>query len=118
MLALLGPPHRYCDGVSRRSFLQIGGLMLGGLTLPELLRAEQRTGVARSHKAVIFVYLSGGLAHQDSFDLKPDAPTEVRGEFKPIDTNVPGIQICELLPETAKVMDKIALIRSIVGLRD
>src|SRR5438105_2662217 len=106
---------RYCDGLLRRSFLQIGGLVLGGLTLPELLRAEERAGVGRSHKSIIMVYLSGGLAHQDSFDLKPGAPAEIRGEFNPIDTNVPGIQICQLLPGLAAMADKYALVRSIVG---
>lgn len=109
---------RYCDGLSRRSFLQIGGLVLGGLTLPELLRAEERAGIGQSHKSIIMVYLSGGLAHQDSFDLKPDAPAEIRGEFNPIDTSVPGVQICELLPGLAAMADKYALVRSIVGLRD
>src|SRR5438105_8835912 len=118
MLTLLGPRGRFCDGISRRSFLKIGGLAMGGLGLPALLRAEQKAGVRRSHKAVIMVYLSGGLAHQDTFDLKPTAPAEVRGEFKPIATNVPGIQIGELLPRMAKVIDKVALIRSIVGLQD
>ncbi|HTI51987.1 MAG TPA: DUF1501 domain-containing protein [Planctomycetaceae bacterium] len=118
MLTLLGPSHRYCDGLSRRSFLQAGSLLLGGLTLPDLLRAEQRANVAASHKAVIMVYLTGGLAHQDSFDMKPAAPKEARGEFNPIDTNVPGIQICELMPNLAAMADKYSLIRSIVGLRD
>jgi hypothetical protein len=109
---------RYCDGLTRRSFLQAGGLALGGLSLVDILRAQERAGVAKSHKAIIMVYLSGGLAHQDSFDLKPDAPQEVRGEFKPIDTTVPGLQICELLPELAASADKYSLVRSIVGLRD
>src|SRR5947209_9165615 len=118
MLTLLGPRRRYCDGLSRRSFLQVGGLALGGLTLPQLLRAEQRAGRGRSERSVIMVYLSGGLAHQDTFDLKPGAPAEVRGEFRPIATRVPGVQIGELLPRTAAVMDRIALIRSLVGLRD
>src|SRR5436309_3427011 len=126
MLTLFGAGHRYCDGLSRRSFLRIGGLAMGGLGLPELLRAEAATnagagtgtGTGRSHKAVIMVYLSGGLAHQDSFDLKPEAPDEVRGEFKPIDTNVPGVRICELLPNLATCMDKLSVVRSIVGLRD
>ena len=118
MLTIFGPGRRYCDGVSRRSFLKLGGLAMGGLALPQLLRAEEQAGAGRSHKAVIMVYLSGGLAHQDSFDLKPDAPKEVRGEFMPIATNVPGVEIGELLPRTARVMDKVALIRSIVGLRD
>ena len=118
MLTLFGAGRRYCDGVSRRSFLKIGGLAMGGLALPDLLRAEARSGSEGSHKAVIMVYLSGGLSHQDTFDLKPDAPAEIRGEFKPIPTVVPGIQIGELLPEIAKVTDKLAILRSIVGLRD
>src|SRR5438874_12256594 len=118
MLTLLGPRVRFFDGVSRRSFLKIGGLALGGLSLPALLRAEQKAGVRRSHKSVIMVYLSGGLAHQDTFDLKPKAPPEIRGEFKPIDTKVPGMQVCELLPKMAAVMDKVAVIRSLTGLID
>ncbi|HEV3005548.1 MAG TPA: DUF1501 domain-containing protein [Pirellulales bacterium] len=118
MLTLVGEKHRYCDGLTRRGFLQLGGLAMGGLGLPALSRAEEAAGIRRSHKAIIMVYLSGGLAHLDSFDLKPDAPDEVRGEFKPIDTRVPGVQICELLPMTAACLDKICLIRSIVGLRD
>lgn len=118
MLTLLGARSRYCDGVSRRSFLKVGALGLGGLTLPQLLRCEAAGGKGRSHKSVIMVYLSGGLAHQDTFDLKPNAPAEVRGEFKPIASNVSGIQVCELLPRMAKCMDKVALIRSITGLAD
>src|SRR5438270_7526425 len=103
MFAFFGTKSRYFDGLTRRSFLRIGGLAVGGLSLPGLLRAEQQAGIRKSHKAVIMVYLSGGLAHQDTFDLKPTAPAEVRGEFKPIATNVPGIQIGELLPRMAKV---------------
>ncbi len=118
MFTVSGPCYRYCDGISRRSFLQIGGLMLGGLTLPNLLRAEQRSKNGKSDRSVIMVYLSGGLAHQDTFDLKPDAPSEVRGEFKPIATNVAGIHIGELLPRLAGCMDKLILLRSLVGLRD
>src|SRR5215218_10601824 len=115
-----GGGRGFCDGVSRRNFLKIGALGLGGLTLPQLLRAESRTdggGWSRStsHKAVIMIFLPGGPAHQDIFDLKPDAPLEVRGEFKPIRTNVPGTQICEHLPRLAQMMDRMALIRSIVG---
>jgi hypothetical protein len=88
--------------------------------LADLLRIEARAGSGRSlgHKSVILVYLSGGLAHQDTFDLKPEAPAEIRGEFQPIPTRVPGIQISELLPRTAAALDKIALIRSVVGQRD
>ncbi|OYV88423.1 MAG: hypothetical protein B7Z73_08545, partial [Planctomycetia bacterium 21-64-5] len=109
---------RYCDGVTRRSFLRIGGLAVGGLSLVDVLRAEEASRNRRSHKAIIMVYLSGGLSHHDSFDMKPDAPAEVRGEFKPIATNVPGVEICELLPKTAAMLDKFAVVRSIVGLRD
>jgi hypothetical protein len=117
MLTLLGRKQRFCDGISRRSFLRIGGLAMGGLTLPGLLQAQQRGGSSAS-KAVIMVYLSGGLSHHDSFDLKPDAPAEIRGEFRPIATRVPGIQIGEHLPRLAGMMDKLAVVRSIVGLRD
>jgi len=119
MLSLLGESSskRFCDGISRRSFLQIGGLALGGLSLPEILRAESESGSGegRSHKAVIMVFLPGGPPHQDMFDLKMDAPAEIRGEFKPIKTNVPGIEICEHFPRIARMMDKFAVIRSVVG---
>src|SRR5437899_1797034 len=108
MLTILGRPQRFCDGVSRRSFLRIGALGLGGLALPQLLRAEAQSGVRRSHKAVIMIFLPGGPAHQDIFDLKMEAPLEIRGEFRPIETNVSGIQICEHLPLVARMMDKLA----------
>lgn len=104
-----------CDGVSRRSFLKIGGLAMGGLSLPQLLQAEAHSGVGRSHKAIIMVFLSGGPPHQDMFDLKMEAPAEIRGEFQPIDTAVPGIQICEHLPLLAQRMQRLAIIRSLVG---
>jgi hypothetical protein len=117
MLTVLGPRARYCDGLTRRSFLTVGALGVGGLTLPGLLRAEAAAG-GRSHKSVIMVYLSGGLAHQDTFDLKPNAPAEVRGEFKPIPTNVPGVQFGEHVPRLAKCMDKLVVVRSLVGQRD
>ncbi len=122
MLRLTGTGHRYCDGNTRRSFLQLGGLAVGGLTLPQLLSAESLAGAGtsaqRRHKSVIMVYLSGGLSHQDTFDLKPDAPAEVRGEFNPIATTVPGIQFSELLPKMAMVADRCSVIRSVVGQRD
>ena len=104
---------RFCDGVSRRNFLKIGALGLGGLALPQLLQAEARSGIRNSHKAVIMIYLHGGPPHQDMFDLKMDAPLEIRGEFRPIPTNVAGIQICEHLARIAKMTDKLAIIRSI-----
>src|SRR5438093_2437825 len=110
--------RRFCDGIPRRSFLKIGALGLGGLALPQLLQAEAKSGIRNSHKAVIMIYLPGGPPHQDTFDLKMDAPLEIRGEFKPISTNVPGIQICEHLPRMAAMMDKLVPIRSIVGMID
>ena len=118
MLTIFGNKARFCDGVSRRNFLKIGALGLGGLTLPQLLHAENQSGIRRSHKAIIMIFLPGGPSHQDMFDLKMDAPSEIRGEFKPISTNVPGIQICEHLPLLAKCMDKLILIRSMVGALD
>lgn len=115
MLTILGMQNRFCDGVSRRNFLRIGALGLGGLALPNLLRAEAQSGIKRSHKAVIMIFLPGGPSHQDTFDMKMDAPSEIRGEFSPIDTNVSGIQICEHLPQLSKMMDKMSIVRSIVG---
>jgi len=106
---------RFCDGLSRRSFLKIGGLAMGGLSLPQILRAEAAAGIGSSHKATIMIFLPGGPSHQDMFDLKPDAPAEIRGEFKPIKTAVPGIEISEHLPKLAALMDKLVVIRSIVG---
>ncbi|HAB14880.1 MAG TPA: DUF1501 domain-containing protein [Verrucomicrobiota bacterium] len=113
MLTLPGIARRYCDGVSRRNFLRIGALGLGGLTLPQLLRAETASGLRSGRKAVIMIYLPGGPPHQDTFDLKSEAPAEIRGEFKPIPTNVSGIEICELLPRLAKLADRFALVRSL-----
>lgn len=106
---------RYCDRVSRRDFLKIGGLAMGGLSLPQLLAAEANAGIGRSHKAVIMIFLAGGPPHQDMFDLKMDAPAEIRGEYKPIPTNVPGLDICEYMPRLAQMMDKFVVIRSMVG---
>src|SRR5882672_1258493 len=118
MLTIYGSQSRFCDGISRRNFLKIGALGLGGLSLPQLLRAEAQSGIGLSHKAVIMIFLPGGPSHQDMFDLKSDAPREVRGEFKPITTNVPGLQICEHLPLLARLADKYTIIRSMVGAED
>jgi uncharacterized protein (DUF1501 family) len=101
--------------LSRRQFLRIGALGASGLTLPQLLRTEAEAGVRSSPKSVIFIYLVGGAPQQDMFDLKPDAPKEFAGPWKPIATNVPGIQICEAFPRLAKMMDRLAVIRSLVG---
>ena len=122
MLTILGRKPRFCDGVSRRNFLKIGGLALGGMSLPDVLRAEAAQPGAKPgglpHKAVIMIYLSGGPSHQDMYDLKMDAPKEIRGEFKPISTNLPGVQICEHMPRLAQMMDKVAIIRSLHGCLD
>jgi hypothetical protein len=115
MLTIFGRPHArggFCDGLTRRDFLTIGGTIVGStLTLPRLLAA----GDTASHKAIINVYLPGGPPHQDMWDLKPDAPPEIRGEFKPIATNVPGIQICEHFPRLARMADRLVFVRSLVG---
>ncbi len=100
---------------SRRGFLQIGALGAGGLCLPQLLRAEAKSGTRASNKSVIFIYLVGGPPHQDMFDLKPDAPAEIAGPWRPIPTAVTGIKIGEAFPKIAKRMDKFAVIRSLVG---
>jgi hypothetical protein len=117
MLNLLYPARRaasLCNGVHRREFLQIGALGLGGITLSQLLAAEAQAGASRSHKSVIMIYLVGGPPHQDMWDLKPDAPSEVAGPMRPTKTNVPGIEICDLFPQLAQRADRLAIIRSIV----
>jgi hypothetical protein len=118
VLNILGARARFCDGLTRRNFLRIGGLAMGGLSLSQLLQAEAASGARRSSKAVIMIYLPGGPPHQDTFDLKTDAPSEIRGEFRPIPTNVAGIQICELLPELAACADQYTILRSIADARD
>ena len=119
MLTILGKnSEKFCDGHSRRSFLKIGGMAMGGASLPEILRAEADAGQPPQklkHKAVIMVFLAGGPPHQDMWDIKTDAPSEIRGEFSEIPTNVPGIRIGEEFPKIAKMADKFAFIRSMVG---
>src|SRR5262249_1096865 len=116
MFTLWGDRQRFCDGINRRSFLKIGAFGTG-LTLAEMLRLRGLAGDKTStpSKAAIMIYLPGGPSHMDMYDLKPDAPKEFRGEFKPIATNVAGIQICEHMPLQAKMFDKLAVIRSIVS---
>jgi hypothetical protein len=119
MLTIFGRPSRnggFCDGVTRRDFLTIGGTLVGGaLALPNLLAAEAKSGIKSSHRALINIFLPGGPPHMDMWDLKPDAPPEIRGEFKPIKTNVSGIDIGEHFPQLAKMMDRFVIIRSLVG---
>jgi hypothetical protein len=106
----LGDSHR---SLSRRNFLSVGTLTLGGLSLADLLRLEASAtaGESESPKSIIFVYLPGGPSHIDLYDMKPDAPVEIRGEFKPIRTNVPGIEISELLPLQSKIAHRFSIVR-------
>ena len=114
MLKILGRPGRLCDGVSRRELMRVGGLsLLGGLTLPRLLRAAEAPAVRPgTAKSVIMFNLLGGPSHMDMFDLKPLAPPEIRGEFNPIETSLPGLVICEHMPKLSRWMHKATLIRT------
>ena len=115
MITMLGTSRTACDGVTRRETLKVGALsLLGGYFNQPSLQALERMGKSRGAKAksVILIYLQGGPATQDMFDLKPNAKAGIRTEFKPIDTNVPGIQICEHLPLFSRWMHKTAIIRS------
>jgi hypothetical protein len=107
--------YAMCDGSSRRNFLKLGTLGLAGLTLADLLRLRASGAIApkASHKAVINIYLAGGPSHIDMYDLKPNAPREIRGDFNPIHSNVPGMDICELMPLQAKIADKLAILRGV-----
>src|SRR6266436_443390 len=121
MLTLWGARQRFCDGIHRRGFLKIGAFG-AGLTLADMLRnraaANTSAGRSSSPKAAIMIYLPGGPSHMDMYDLKPEAPVEYRGEFRPIATNVPGVQICEHMPQQARMFDKLAVIRSIVSVEE
>jgi uncharacterized protein (DUF1501 family) len=102
----------YCDGIDRRGFLRVGSL--AGLSLAQLMQLQAAQGADKPKKDVncIFIFIIGGMAHQDLWDPKPEAPAEIRGDFRPISTAVPGMQVTELLPHVAKVTDKLSLIRS------
>lgn len=116
-----GPHHRHSIGISRRELLQVGYSGLLGIGLPALLAGRvaakeagrSRGGISRKPKSVVIVFLTGAASHLDTFDLKPDAPPEIRGEFKPIATRVPGTHVCEHLPRLAARADKYALVRSL-----
>lgn len=109
MLTLSGNAIRCCERIGRRDFLHIGAL--GFTSLPHVLRAQAATGTTSRQRSVILIHLTGGPSQLDSYDLKPDAPVEYRGEFHPIATSVPGIEICELMPMQARIMDKLIIIR-------
>src|SRR6185437_3683259 len=112
-----GQSAKFCDGISRRGFLKIGAFAFGAtsLTLADVLRAEAQSGGSRQHKAVINIFLGGGPPHQDMWEIKTEAPAEIRGEFSPIDTAVPGIRIGEVFPRIAANMQKCVVVRSVVG---
>lgn len=112
----LGKTKSYCDGISRRSFLQLGVTGLASVGLPQLLQAREKSALkngAKKNTAVILIWLDGGPSHLDLYDMKPEAPAEYRGIWKPIRTKVPGFQITELFPKQAKVTDKFSIIRSL-----
>ena len=115
MLEISGNRYRLCDGITRRDALKIGALGLGGLSLSQLLREEAAAGIQNSHKSIIMIYMVGAPSHQDMYDLKMDAPSEIRGEFQPVATPVPGLQICEHMPRLAAIMDKCVALRSVHG---
>lgn len=115
MLSFLNSQEQQTHNTSRRAFIQAGVMGLTGLSLADLLRAEEQAGIGSSSKAIINVHLDGGPPHLDMIDLKPEAPLEIRGEFRPVATSVPGVSICELLPRMAAKADQFALIRSLVG---
>ncbi len=116
MLTILGKTYRLCDGIPRRSFLRVGAALTAGLGLAPLTAVRAAApGRSPAHKALIVVYLPGGPSHLDLFDLKPDAPREIRGDFRPIRTRVPGVTVSELFPRLARSMDRLAIIRTVVG---
>jgi len=115
MISIRGSRVRHCDGISRRGLLIAGAAGIGGLSLAELLAAEAAAGVGSSQKALINVHLDGGPPQLDTIDVKPYAPVEVRGEFQPIATRIPGFHVGDLLPKLAAMADRFAFIRSLVG---
>ncbi len=108
----LGRTPGYCDGLSRRSFLQLGVAGLASIGMPELLRARE-AAPSRKDTSVILIWLDGGPGHMDMYDMKPDAPAEYRGIWKPIKSKVPGFEVTELYPKQAKVADKFSIVRSL-----
>ncbi len=124
MLTIFGDSQqRFCDGLSRRSFLRIGSLGLGGFSLARLLRAESlhspsQTDQRSSEKSVIMIYLPGGPTQHETFDPKPNAPQEIRGSYQALQTSVPGVHFCELLPKLSRITDKFAVVRTLTGMQN
>src|SRR5687768_5346630 len=110
-----GPTPKYCDGLTRRNFVQLAMSGMASISLPALLRAKAAAAIAPAAKdtAVILMWLDGGPGHMDLYDMKPEAPIEYRGLWTPIRTNVPGIEISELFPLQAKCADKFSILRSL-----
>lgn len=118
MLPIGSRKVRLCDGFPRRDFLRVGALGTAGLALPQLLEAREQPAIKLGGsfgkaKSCIVLFLIGGASQPDTFDLKPEAPAKIRGEFKPIATSMSGLQICEQLPLLARQIDKCSLIRSV-----
>jgi hypothetical protein len=112
MLTLVGEQYRFCGRVSRRVFLKIGAL--GGLTLADVLRLEAQQPVAQKNtKSVILIFLEGGASHLDTYDLKPAAPAEIRGEYGPIRSSVSGFDMCELMPRQAEIARHLSVLRGV-----
>ena len=110
MLTLVGDQHHLCDRMPRRAFLKIGAL--GGLTLADVLRLEAgQSPPPANRKSVILIFLEGGASHLDTYDLKPAAPAEYRGEYRPIRTSVPGFEMCELMPRQAQIAQHLSVLR-------
>src|SRR5580765_8552738 len=111
-----GSTGKYCDGLNRRSFVQIGIAGMASVGLPQILRAKEESvqaGTARKQTSVILIWLDGGPSHLDLYDMKPEAPLEYRGLWNPIRTNVSGIEISELFPLQAKIADRFSIVRSL-----
>jgi Protein of unknown function (DUF1501) len=113
MLTLWGAPRRFCDNLSRRDFLRVGALGLGGLTLADVLRLRAQAGTTATPRAVIMICLAGGPSHLETYDMKPNAPEDFRGEFRPIKTNAPGFDLCEHMPLQAGIADKLSVVRTV-----
>jgi hypothetical protein len=111
-VSLTAEKHGFCNGWSRRDFLRVGALAPFGLSLGSLLAAEKSAAKRARAKSVLLVFLGGGISHHDTFDLKPDALEEIRGKYKGIPSNIPGLHVGELLPKMAKTMNKVCLVRS------
>ncbi|MCP4189110.1 MAG: DUF1501 domain-containing protein [Planctomycetaceae bacterium] len=115
MLHLLGEPRQNCDKLTRRSFLLAGAIGIGGLKLSDLLRAEALAGISSSNKSIINIHLDGGPPQMDMIDMKPQAPLEIRGEFRSMPTAIPGFHINELMPKIARSARNFSFLRSLVG---